>query len=95
MMSSDVKYQKNFQIDGINEFLPSENLRSHGLVLIRENSSKGKAKLDQGEVEGNFVVDGRDIERGEEYLVTAILLLEVSKASFFRLGMNNEDNCHV
>lgn len=92
MMSSDVKCQKNFQIDGINEFLPTENLRSHGLVLIRENSSKGKAKLDQGEVEGNFVVDGRDIERGEEYLVTAI---EVSKASFFNLGMNNEDNCHV
>ena len=41
------------------------------------------------------MVDGRDIERGEEYLVTAILSLEVSKASFFRLGMNNEDNCHV
>lgn len=48
-------------------------MRSHGLVLIRENSLKGKAKLDQGEVEGNFVVDGRDIERGEEYLVTAIV----------------------
>ncbi|RMX42302.1 hypothetical protein pdam_00009870, partial [Pocillopora damicornis] len=41
--------------------------RSHGLVLIRENSSKGKAKLDQGEVEGNFVVDGRDIERDVEF----------------------------
>lgn len=67
-------------------------MRSHGLVLIRENSWKGKAKLDQGEVEGNFVVDGRDIERGEEYLVTAIVR---GVKSFFRLGMNNEDNCHV
>lgn len=42
---------------------------------------KGKAKLDQGEVEGNFVVDGRDIERGEEYLVTAIV--RGVKSNFF------------